>query len=202
MAPLHLVKSAPASVFTYQNRSGVTYYLHAGKTKTGKPRYFFAKTAGQGALAKMPDDFEVGESINGVVSVRRRTTGVPVVPDDDVRVVEAAVRSRPHLRGYMVRAVGGAVVIFEPHPRPAELLEFAQRLGGFPRSPGFVEDRMKKAQYAPVMKFEPEGAGYVAFRMTYRGKGGWSWPLRSGKLHDLARKLVPSIGTEAFYDLM
>jgi hypothetical protein len=202
MARLHLVKPASASVFTFQNRMGDMYYLHEGRTKTGKPRYFFAKTAGQGTLAEMPKGFEVSESINGVVSVRRTNAGGSVAPDEDVRVVEAAVGRHAHLRGYMVRALGNAVVIFEPHPRPDKLRDLAQQLGFAHRAPSFVEDRMKQAQYAPVMKFEPEGDGYVAFRMTYRGKGGWSWPLQSGKLHDLASKLVPSVGTEAFFDLI
>jgi hypothetical protein len=30
---------------THVNRSGDTCYLHAGTTKTGKPRYWFSETA-------------------------------------------------------------------------------------------------------------------------------------------------------------
>ena len=191
-----------AKVFAYENRMGVTYYLHEGRTKTGKPRYFFAKTVGQGGLGAVPKDFEVSESINGVVSVRRKTAGAPSVPDDDVKVVAAAVDRQPHLQGYVVRAVDNAVVIFEPHPRPSELRDFAQRFGASPHASSFVAERMKKAQYAPIMKFEQDGAGYVVLRMTFRGKGGWSLPLGAGKLRGLAVKFVPSIGTEAFFDLM
>jgi hypothetical protein len=201
MNRLRLVTPA-TTVFAHTNRMGVTYYLHEGKTKTGKPRYFFTRAVGPEALAKMPDGFELSESINGVVSVRRTNAGASVVPDEDVKAVETVVRGHSHLRGYGVRAVGNAVVIFEPHPRPDELRDFAQRLGNTHRALGFVEERMKKAQYAPVMKFEPEGAGYVAFRMTSRGKGGWSWPLQTGKIRDLAKSLVGSLGTDAFFELM
>jgi len=196
-----LVTPAPA-VFAHTNRMRVTYYLHEGRTKTGKPRYVFTKTVGPEALAEMPDGFEVSESINAVVSVRRKNPGAVVAPEEDRKAVETVVGRHAHLRGYVVRAVGNAVVIFEPRPRPDELRDLAQRLGNTPRALGYVEDQMKKAQYAPVMKFEPEGAGYVAFRMTYRGNGGWSWPLRTGKLLDLARRFVGSIGTEEFFDLM
>jgi len=31
---------------SYTNRKGRVYYLHAGKTKLGERRYFFAKTVG------------------------------------------------------------------------------------------------------------------------------------------------------------
>lgn len=201
MPRLHLV--APhAKVFTHENRMGIMYYLHEGRTKTDRPRYFFAKTPGEGARSAMPERFEVSESINGVVSVPRKATGAPGAPDADVKVVEGAVRHQPHLQGYLVRAEGNAIVIFEPHPRPSELRDFAERLGVPYRASSFVEERMKKAQYAPIMKFECEGDGYVARRMTYRGKGGWSWPLGAGKLEGLAKKFVPTIGTESFFDLM
>jgi hypothetical protein len=54
MAQLRLVKPAvDPPVVTHTNRMGDTYYLHEGKTKTGEPRYFFAKSAREGALAEM-----------------------------------------------------------------------------------------------------------------------------------------------------
>ncbi len=201
MTRLRLVKPT-RTAFAYQNRMGVTYYLHEGRTTTGKPRYFFAKTMGPGMLSEMPGGVEVSESINGVVSVRRKTTDRAAVPEEDVKVVQEAVGRHLHLKGYMVRAVDSAVVIFEPHPRPSELRAFAERYGTSYRASNFIEERMKKAQYAPIMKFERESDGYVVLRMTYRGKGGWSWPLGAGKLGGLAKKFVPSIGTEAFFDLM
>jgi hypothetical protein len=101
----------------------------------------------------------------------------------------------------MVRVLGNAIVIFEPHPKPEQLREFAQRLGLGQPAPSFIDDRMKRATYAPVMKFEREDHGYVVHRMTYRGKGGWSWPVMDGKLVDLVKKVVSSIGTDDFFEL-
>lgn len=202
MDHLRLVKPAAPKVFAHENRMGVTYYLHRGETKTGKPRYFFAKTIGANPLNEIPDGFEVSESINAVVSVRRKSAQEATVPAADVTVVEAALAKCPHLRGYVARVVGNAVVIFEPDHHPAKLGDFAQEHSLLGQAEAALSDRLSRAQYTPVMKFEREGADYVAFRMTYRGKGGWSWALQSGKLHDLARKLVKSIGTEAFFELM
>lgn len=59
----------------YTNGKGVTYYLHEGRTQSGKPRYFFARSVRDGSLAELPTGFEVAESVNGVVSVRRRREG-------------------------------------------------------------------------------------------------------------------------------
>ena len=184
---------------------GVPFYLHAGTTKTGKPRYFFAKTVDDRAISSMPEGFEVTESINGVVSVRRKVEGSIVVPEADVKTVEEAVARQPHLKFYKVHALGSAIVIFEPHPRPEELRAQLERYGRLYMSASYIEDRMKTARYAPVMKFERSVTGdddnYSVFRMTYRGEGGWSWPFDSGKLADLVRKVVPAIGTEGFFEL-
>lgn len=178
-----------------------TYYLHEGKTKTGKPRYFFAKTIRKGALSEMPVGFEVSESINGVVSVRRKRAGEAEVADADVEVVRAAVKHHRRLQDHEARVVAGAIVIFEPDTRRDELRPLESVFGRqFPKS--FINDRMKKTRFAPVMKFEPDGKGYAVFRMTYRGEGGWSWPLATGRLNEVARKFIQHIGTDEFFELV
>jgi hypothetical protein len=204
MAHLRLVKpeAETTKVFSYENRLGDRYYLHEGKTKTGKPKYFFARDVRNGALAEMPEGFETTESINGVVSVRRKKPGEVSIPPSDVKLVEAAVERHRHLRWFKVQAIGNAIQVFEPHPRPEELLAFAEHAYFTSSVESFVGDRMRKAQYTPVMKFEVEGDHYAVFRMTYRGRGGWSYPLAAGKLQDLVKKFLPVVGTERFFDLM
>jgi len=180
------------------------YFLHRCKTKAGKHRYFFATTIRQGALAEMPDGFECVESINGVVSVRKKVSVSDSIdiPEVDVRIVETELAKHQHLRYHKVRVEKGAIIIFEPNPREDELLALGTGIFGF-TSRAFIEERMAQARYAPVMKFERVLAGdkYSGFRMTYRGKGGWSWPLKSGKLSDIVEKLIKNIGTEGFFEL-
>lgn len=167
-------KPTPSTeVFAYTNRAGETYYLHEGRTKTGKPRYFFAKTVREGALGAMPEGFEVSESLNAVVSVRRKG-GRTTISDADLERVTGELRRHRHLHAHEVRAERDAIVIHEPGP------------GG---------------RYAPVMKFEKGEGGYSAHRMTYRGRGGWSYPLAFGALDALARSYVKHIGTEGFFEL-
>lgn len=204
MAYLRRVKPEPDATvaFSYENRLGVRYYLHEGKTKTGKSRYFFARAVRDGALTQVPRGFEVTESINGVVSVRREKHAEISIPLADVKLVEEAVDRHRHLRWFKVRAIGSAMHVFEPHPRPDEVRSIAEHAFFVGRIEQYVEERMAKAQYAPVMKFEMEADHYVVFRMTYRGRGGWSWPLATGKLPSLLKKFLPSVGTEKFFDLM
>ena len=52
---------------THTNRKGVTFYLGRGVTKTGKPRYFFAREPDKGEpVEAIPEGYEIVESVNGV----------------------------------------------------------------------------------------------------------------------------------------
>lgn len=170
-------KSEPdpsAEVLTYTNRMGETYYLHEGRTKTGKPRYFFARTVREGALAEMPEGYEVSESLNAVVSVRRIGKKKSAVSDADLKRVRDEMRRHGHLHAHEVQVEKDAIVIHEPAP------------GG---------------RYSPVMKFERGRPGsYAIHRMTYFGHGGWSHTLELGDLDTLARKYVERIDTDRFFD--
>jgi hypothetical protein len=76
------------------------YCLHAGRTKTGKRRYFVAKTVGAGALAELPAGFEIVESVNAVVSVRRIDPSARKVPEADLARIRAELANYPGLRRY------------------------------------------------------------------------------------------------------
>lgn len=181
---------------------GVTYYLHEGRTKTGKPRYYFARTIREGALAQMPKDYEVAESINGVVSVRRSRSKSSLVGVSDLALVEAALRRHPHLRNHRATLVRDAIVIHAPDVDEGRLMErvIASSVVA-PRVQDVAREHLRHVHYSPVFQFVPSGSDWVAHRMTYRGHGGWSWPLANGSLAELISRFVPVIGTEAFFDL-
>lgn len=187
----------------YTNRMGDTYYLHAGTTKTGKPRYFVAKAVGAGALDAVPEGFEVTESINGVVSVRRANPDDSRVPDLDLALVQAELGRHAHLRKHRASAVKDEIIIYEPDGvSVADAVDMMSKLLGVPprHDHANLRDRTK---YTPVMKFVPEAKGvYAVHRMTYRGAGGWSYPLVSGSLKTLVSKFVRHVGTEEFFELM
>ena len=208
-------RSAVAPI-AYKNRLGETYYLHEGTTKTGKPRYFVAKTRRESALASLPDGFELTESVNGVVSVRRIDTTPSLVPNADVAVVRDALEGDKRLARYKVELrkneivvhepLGGELPALDPWIAPTDLARVAQILG--------IDEQLLRRpprpvgaspiQYRPVMKFAPTGfsksKSYLAFRMTYRGEGGWA-ELSVGPIATLARKYIRHLDRESFFDL-
>src|SRR5215217_7846918 len=75
-----------AMVIEHVNRRGDTYYLHRGKTKTGKPKFFFSRKR-EGTLAdSVPTGYEVYENPNAQVFLRKALPRV--VTDDEVATVE------------------------------------------------------------------------------------------------------------------
>jgi hypothetical protein len=86
---------------TYTNRKGVTYYLCQGVTKTGKPRYYFAREPQDTPLERIPEGYTISESVNGIVSLVK-TRPAQILPGE-VAAVESAVRRHPKSRNYRVR---------------------------------------------------------------------------------------------------
>lgn len=55
---------------THTNRKGITYYLHQGTTRTGKPKYFFAQRADGDLVEVLPVGYEIYENPNSQVFLR------------------------------------------------------------------------------------------------------------------------------------
>jgi hypothetical protein len=191
---------------SYTNRRGQVYYLHTGTTRTGKRRIFVAKTLGEGVLAELPTGFEIVESINGVVSVRRIDRGAPRIPDTDLARVRAELARHLHLRRHRADAVKGEIIVFEPAGGSSDEVagwlrtEVGLTVAQVERARPELE---KRTRFSPVMRLVPDDGGqYAIFRMTYRGDGGWSrWAFDRGPLEKLAATYLKQLGTERFFEL-
>lgn len=65
-----------------------------------------------------------------------------------------------------------------------------------------IEEFITGGQYDPVLRFVLENAETRTFRaerMTYRGDGGWSRPIA---FSELAKKIIPHLGEDTFFDLI
>jgi len=61
--------------FSFTNKRGVIYFLHARvtKTKTGKTQtlYFFSKEKKAGVLEAVPQGYKVAETVNGLPVLKK-----------------------------------------------------------------------------------------------------------------------------------
>src|SRR5664280_890198 len=79
---------------THVNRKKDTYYLHVGKTKTGKPRYWLAKSSEGDLLDSMPEGFEVYENPDAQVYLRKIVPQI-VTPEEVAVVTKGLERYAP-----------------------------------------------------------------------------------------------------------
>lgn len=191
---------------SYTNRRGDTYFLHRGLTKTGKPRYFMAKTVGPGAQREMPVGYEFCESVNAIVSVRRQSSSVGLVSEADLTISRQELARHPRLHRYVVERHKDELVIYEPMgiPSEQELRQMCQLYGRDMESiQRRVETMLPRVRYTPVMKFLPNQMShgeYLAYRWLSRGEGGWML-LSSKPLRELCQAYFSAIGTDRFFEL-
>jgi hypothetical protein len=193
---------------SYTNRKGVTYTLYQGQTRTGKPRYYFGRP-GQGQdepVTELPPGFSISESVNGVVSLVKDRPS-PIQPGE-VAAVEAAVRQHPEARRYRVAVKRNRIEVYEQVGPDYNALVSELRIPGVSR-PGLAEElralEERHAQYTPVLRFtllDPTQRRFGVERMCYLGSiDDWLELGQTGPVATPARALIPTLGTEQFYEL-
>jgi hypothetical protein len=190
---------------TYTNRKGFTYFLNKGVTKTGKPRYYFAREQKGEPVDEVPQGYEIEESVNAVVSLVKVRPQL-ILPEESASV-KAALKKHPKGRNYRVAVKKDQIIIYEGVGWDVDRMmdifkDFPILLGAREK---LEEEREHYTHFTPVMRFildDQETRAYHAERWCYLGSvDGWIHAGHSGKIGQLAKKLTPTLGTDEFYEL-
>ena len=155
----------------------------------------FKRTVGDGAVDELPGGHDVVENVNGLVSLRRARPRLITEAED--RVAREAL-DRYALRDCMVEIKDRSIVIHCSDVDQSKLKEVLARLGMG------GEGLLGRLHYSPILRFtleDDEERGFIVQQMTFRGDGGWSYPLDAGDLEELLREYLPHIGRDSFYEL-
>ena len=189
----------------YVNRKGFKYFLNKGATRTGKPRYYFAREQKDEPVDEVPQGYEIEESVNAVVSLVK--VRAKLIPYEEWICVEDALARHPKARDYRVAVKDKIITIYESTSFDVdEMLGF---LKGFPTLPNarerLEEEKERHGQFTPVMRFilsNAETREYRAQRWCYRGSvDDWINIAYLGQIASLAKRLIPALGTDKFYEL-
>jgi len=189
---------------TYTNRKGITYYLCQGVTKTGKPRYYFAREPKGEPVEQIPEGFKISESVNGRVSLVKDRP-MQILPEE-IAAVEAALGKHPRARNFRISVKHDRIEVYELVGPGAEDLISALAQQGL-GTPGLA-DRIRAeieryGQFTPVLRFilaDKERRTFRAEKVLYLDDD-WIDVGPMGAVDRLARQLIPTLGTEAFFDL-
>ncbi len=187
---------------TYTNRKGRTYFLCKGTTKSGKPRYFFAREPKGEALDSVPEGYQIEESVNGVISLVKERP--KLIAPTETAAVEAALKRHPQGGNYRVAVKNNQIIVYERLGPDIEALNaIFGRSGPLPLRA--MEHLDRSAKYIPIMRFilhDQEHRGYTAERWNFRGSiDDWIYTGHSGQIKTLARALIPVLGTDRFFEL-
>ena len=193
---------------SYTNRKGVKYTLYRGQTRTGKPRYYFGRLGqSQGEpVTKLPPGFTISESVNGVVSLAKDRPAL--IQPEEVAAVEAVVQQHPEARRYRVAVKGNRIEVYEQVGPDYNALVSELHIPGLSR-PGLAEElralEERHAHYTPVLRFillDQARRLFGAQRMSSLGGiDDWLELGQTGPVAKLARALIPTLGTEQFFEL-
>ncbi|MFZ5822425.1 MAG: hypothetical protein ACOYYJ_21245 [Chloroflexota bacterium] len=174
-------------------------------TKTGKPRYYFAKEQKGEPVDEVPQGYEIEESVNGVVSLVK--VRPKLIHPEEVDSVRTALARHPKARNYRVAVKDKMIVIYESTGWDVDgVMELFK---GFPilsnAREKLEEEKERYGQFTPVMRFvldNQEAREYHAERWCYSGSiDDWIYAGHSGKIDELAKKLIPKLGTDDFFEL-
>jgi hypothetical protein len=187
---------------TYTNRKDKTYYLHEGTTKSGKPSYHFALSTGGNLVESIPDGFEVYESPNGQVYLRRIQR--QIITSGELGAVNREMKRHPHLKAYKVDVKANVISIFEPNQDVDGISDLINALPGAKSTLG--EGWLAKhLTYSAVMRFtllNEADRTFTAERLRYTGPNdNWMEIGSPGTLARLLRATVKHLGRDSFFDL-
>jgi hypothetical protein len=195
----------------YTNRKGFTFYLCKGVTKTGKPRYYFAREPKGEPVEQIPAGFVISESVNGVVSLTKARPML-ILPEE-IAAVQAAVQRHRKAGNYRVNVRHDQIEIYERvGADPGDLIIELQRDGLFKSEldKQILDERIRAererySQFTPVLRLiltDAETRTFGAQRMCYLGSiDDWIDLGYSGTAAQLAQRLIPTWGSDAFFDL-
>ena len=184
----------------HTSRTGKTYYLYAGVTKTGKPKYFFSMKQGGESVDAIPDGFEIYENVNGQVFLRR----IPkqIIRPEELAMVEAALREHGEVWEYQVEVKKNTITVYESGSDIDGISEIAIRFG---RRPLSEMEKSRYAHYMAIMRFVLEDRDsrlFITERFCFKGSiDDWIYVGGPAGLSDQVERYIKHLGQDSFYEL-
>ena len=195
---------------TYTNRKNRTYYLCQSITKTGKPRYYFSREQKGEPLEAIPEGYKISESVNGVVSLTK--VRPMLLLNGEIEAVKAAMNKHPQAKMYCLDIKSKQLTIYERvGPDIKELTRQIAIASGFSKreiekATSRVEeiDRIY-TQFTPIMRFTLSNAKKRLFRAQrmsfFSDIDDWIEIAYDKPIEELADQLIPTLGTDEFFEL-
>lgn len=187
----------------YITRRGRKYYLHAGTTKLGKPKYFFSMKPEGATVNSIPQGYEIYENPNAQVFLRE----IPpqIITPQEIAIVKSGVEKHAQIDSFIVDVKGKNIIVYLCDQNVDTLMEIASFAHG--QNSAHARDIISRSlSYSPMMQFvlkDAETREFVVERWCFRGSVDDWIPLNhSINLKELVKKYGHHLGKESFFDLI
>ena len=196
----------------FTNRIGKQYYLQEGKTKTGKPRYFFsAQQQGKGEIVdQIPSGYEIYEHPENAQVFLRKIRS-QLITDFEKQLVEKAVKALQRSKRYIIDRKNEYITIYESS---ADVENVTRIFSDSPKSTHLrsgitMDDAINMivgGHYTAMLRFNlanREQRTFTAERFCFRGAiDDWIYLDGPENLKTLIDKHVELLGTDDFFDTL
>lgn len=200
-----------SGALAYENRRGDVFYLQAGKTPSGKPKYYAALKVTGRPVAALPEGYEIYEKPD-TAQVFVRKVKPSRISELERKQAEAAVREASGLEYFIVAIEGDALVVYTPSTRRSEFDRLMAELASFalrnhPAALDAARDQqLRRCPYVKMLRFalvDPDTRCYHAQRWCFRGSiDDWIALYDMGPLITLVAKYAKHLDSESFFELM
>lgn len=190
---------------THVNRKQQTYYLHQGKTKTGKPRYFFSMKTEGDLVDTIPDGFEIYENPNAQVFLRKIQP--KLITDDEIAIVQKGIKKYSKTQNFLIDVKKEIISIFTSNQNESALSELLTATASFySRTEKDVQQLLARSlTYSSELRFilvDKQKRHFQTERYCYLGAiDDWIQIGPPDQLATLVKTYVKHLGQESFYDL-
>ena len=189
---------------TYTNAKGQTYFLHQGRTKTGKPTYYFSLKR-EGQLAEsIPDGFEIYENPNTQVFLRR----IPpqLITDEERQIVADGMRRYASVEAYRIDVKGKTIVIYLADQDSDALGRIVQEhASSLVEKERIMTVLRQQSHYSPMMQFilaDEKRRRFWPQRYCFRGSiDDWIGIGLPDTLSNVVKTYVKHLGKESYFEL-
>jgi hypothetical protein len=183
----------------HQSRTGKTYYLHAGSKRGGGIQHYFSTKPHGTLAASVPDGFEIYETVNGQVYLRRAQP--KLILEEELEALRRRLQTPLAGHRYEVEVRGNTITVHESESDFGFLGEFMPHLAPWERER--IAERF--AHYQPVLRFilaDAEHRRFAPERYCFRGSvDDWISIGPPDTLEKLAALYLKHLGQDSFYDL-
>jgi len=190
----------------YENKGKKAYYLHQGKTKTGKPKYYFSMKDKGNLVEKIPEGYEIYEHpANAQVFLRKKQP--QIVTDIERHLINKYLKKLKRPYHYLSDIKGKIITIFESNQNIDAIKELFERLPfGKYRSESCIAEMLdRETTYRPVMRFILEDENhriFVAERFCFKGSvDDWINISMPDSLENLLKAYLKHLGKDSFYEI-